>query len=152
MQSAYDIWDNKGGGLAFKVHTTVLFESLLNFPKDNHIKALGIKVSGNSLINIDIPPVSICSAGYVTDITPYLPTGDGYLYGDINAQTLSGTLQSKMPEEPSPAKKLATATSGSSTPTPPPPAFPPMGSPPPPTSPWHPPPCSPTPTGKPTHL
>ena len=77
--------DNKGGGLAFLVHTTVLFEPLLNFPKDKHIEALGIKVSGNSLINIYIPPVSSCSAGYVPDITPYLPTSDGYLYGDINA-------------------------------------------------------------------
>ena len=76
---------NSGGGLAFMVHETVLYEPIPNLPKDAHIESQGIKVCGNSIINIYIPPASSCAEGYIPNITPFLPSGDGYLLGDFNA-------------------------------------------------------------------
>ena len=56
-----------------------------DFPKDKHLEFQGIKISGNQFHNIYIPPASSCEAGYVPNITPFLPNDDGYLLGDINA-------------------------------------------------------------------
>ena len=89
------------------VHETILFEPVPeeNFPKDKHIEIIGIKVGKTTFHNVYIPPASSCAAGYVPNITPYLPTDEGYFLSDINAhdplwhssiQDARGTLLSKV--------------------------------------------------------
>ena len=76
---------DKGGGLAFFVHDTILFQ-----PKpvqdDPHIEALCIKVGNIEIVNLYLPPTTSCSTtGYTPKLTPFLPLSDAIVAGDLNA-------------------------------------------------------------------
>ena len=74
-----------GGGLAFLVHTSILFQKLQPPRKDPHLEYQGIKVGNLNIHNIYIPPVSSCTSGYTPSLTPYFHPQDSLIVGDINA-------------------------------------------------------------------
>jgi exonuclease III len=76
---------DSGGGLAFLVHKSILFQKLPTPRKDPHLEYQGIKVGNLNIHNIYVPPASSCAPGYTPSLTPYLQTRDSIICGDINA-------------------------------------------------------------------
>ena len=76
---------NGGGGLIFLIDESIQFETVPETIKDKHIEHLTIKINNISIVNIYIPPASSCSAGYIPDLTPFLPQSDAMVVGDVNA-------------------------------------------------------------------
>ena len=76
---------DKGGGLAFLVHKTIMFQTLPDPPADPHLEYQAIQVNKLKIINMYIPPSSSCSPGYSPSLTPYLNDDDLLILGDMNA-------------------------------------------------------------------
>lgn len=83
---------NKGGGLAFIVHDTVIYRAH-NFQNinqtDQHLEQPAIAVTSGEteiiIVNVYIPPHSSCDSGYQASIDHLLKIKDCIILRDINA-------------------------------------------------------------------
>ena len=79
--------EDSGGGLAFLIHESIMFESVPdNLPRDPRLEYLAIKVNSLTIFNIYIPPTSSCKTpGYTPTISPFLTDSETLIVGDFNA-------------------------------------------------------------------
>ena len=76
---------DKGGGLIFYIHESILFEQLPNIQVDPIFETLAIKIDDTTLINVYIPPESSCPQGFNPSLNNILPNNDAIILGDMNA-------------------------------------------------------------------
>ena len=75
---------DKGGGLAFLVHTSIVFSPGDEY-EDPHLEYLSIRVNNLKIINVYIPPTSSCSSGYKPSLAPLFKEDESLIVGDINS-------------------------------------------------------------------
>ena len=93
----------KGGGVAFIIKGTILFQELNLKTSDKHLEVQAIELTAGvndiKLVNTYIPPSSSCDAGYKTSISKLLELEDCIIVGDFNAHNPYGTQSYRMTQE-----------------------------------------------------
>ena len=78
--------ESAGGGIAFIIHNSVKYNPVATVIDDDHLEVQGISVQGGNMdihiLNVYIPPVSACKAGYSASIQP-LPSGENKIISSI---------------------------------------------------------------------
>ena len=76
---------DKGGGVAYLIHESILFEKLPKISDDPFIENISIKIDDIKIMNLYIPPASSCPNDFDPTLNNILNHTDSIILGDINA-------------------------------------------------------------------
>ena len=76
---------NKGGGVAFLIHESLIYKRLQEDTLDPYTENVSIQIDDTTITNLYIPPESSCPRNHRPSLARFFPDGDAIVVGDLNA-------------------------------------------------------------------